>query len=400
MRVRLINIDSFEDASKRMERIGVDTRGIRLMLPKQFHYNLYLKGLLSPQANIVKQEILSLGGEAAVAQGSVSCRVDRTDCILSGTLKQLKGLVEKLRIQPYGLKVLAEEIDKVLHNITEPNTIIRGRTREWNVDKKTLIMGVLNVTPDSFSDGGLYLEESAAVERALEMTEAGADIIDVGGESTRPGAMPVSEQEEIRRVVPVVEGLAKEGVAVAVDTTKSAVAERALESGAEFVNDISAMTQDEGIIDVVRRHNAGVFIMHMRGTPQTMQTMTHYDDIMGEIAGYLAERMKAITTQGIEWERIAIDPGIGFAKDVAGNLEIIRRLGELKILGRPILVGTSRKSFIGGVLERDVSERLYGTIATVCAAMMNGARIVRVHDVDELGDAVRMIDHILRAQGA
>ena len=399
MRVRLINIGSFEEATKRMRRIGVDEAGIRLMLPKQFHYNLELKGLLPAQANIIKQEILSLGGEAAVAAGSVSCRVERTDCILSGTLKQLRGLVKKLRIQPYGLKPLAEKIEEVLRNITVPDTILEGSTKEWNTEEKTLVMGILNVTPDSFSDGGLYLEKEAAIERALEMVEAGADIIDVGGESTRPGAESVPEEEEIRRVVPVVEGLAKKGIAVSVDTTKASVAERALEAGAEFVNDISAMTQDERMAGVVSRYNAGAIIMHMRGTPQTMQTMTEYDDLMGEITGYLAERIEALTQAGIGYRKIAIDPGIGFAKDVAGNLEILKRLGELTTLGRPILVGTSRKSFIGRTLGRDVGERLYGTIATVCAAIMNGAGIVRVHDVDELKDAVTMIDHILRAGG-
>ncbi len=267
----------------------------------------------------------------------------------------------------------------------------------------TLVMGVLNVTPDSFSDGGKFGSTDLAVEHAREMARAGADIIDVGGESTRPGAAPVSAEEELRRVLPVIERL-RDWV-VSVDTTKAAVAEQALAAGARIVNDISALRFDSRMIEVVRDTGAGVVLMHMQGTPQTMQQSPHYDDVIAEVRSFLAERIAFAESHGLKKSQIAVDPGIGFGKTVAHNLQILARLGEFSSLGCPLLVGPSRKSFIGKLLnQREAGSRpgsdgrLWGTAATVAWAVAQGARIVRVHDVAEMTDVVRMVEAVKQAR--
>lgn len=267
----------------------------------------------------------------------------------------------------------------------------------WCTGKRTLdlsrpcIMGVLNVTPDSFSDGNSYSTVEKAVERAFAMQEEGADIIDIGGESTRPNAPPVGQDEELRRIMPVLERLAgKLAVPISIDTFKSAVAREALAAGAEIINDISGLTFDERMPSVVASADAGLVLMHTRGRPDSMQKDTLYGSLLSEITAYLEESLARAESAGIKPDRIVVDPGIGFGKSVQGNLEILRRLSEFGALGRPILVGTSRKSFIGAVLGRPVSERIFGTAATVALAVANGASILRVHDVREMRDAADM----------
>ena len=273
---------------------------------------------------------------------------------------------------------------------------------EWDTTR-TLIMGVLNVTPDSFSDGGSFVAVNTAVEHARRMAEAGADIIDVGGESTRPGATPVSAEEELRRVVPVIERL--QDLVVSVDTTKSVVAEKSLAAGARIVNDISALRFDPGMADVVRDVGAGVVLMHMQGTPQTMQRDPRYDDIVAEVRSFLAERIAFAVSQGLKKSQIAVDPGIGFGKTVEHNLQVLARLGEFGSLDCPVVVGTSRKSFLGKVLAAtggrragEADARLWGTAATVAWAVAQGAHVMRVHDVAEMSDVVRMVEAIRQAR--
>jgi dihydropteroate synthase len=251
-------------------------------------------------------------------------------------------------------------------------------------------MGVLNVTPDSFYDGGRYAEPGPAIAHALEMLDDGADWIDVGGESTRPGAAPVAEAEELKRVLPVVEALAGEGVTVSIDTTKAEVARLALEAGAEIVNDVSALTMDPAMAGVVAASGAGVCLMHMRGTPVSMQDDLSYRDLTGEVMAYLSGRLDHALRCGIEAERVIVDPGIGFGKSADGSLELIRRLSEFGGLGRPVLVGPSRKSFIGRALDLDVDSRLSATVAVSTIAVLNGAGVLRVHDVKEAAQAARM----------
>jgi len=250
-------------------------------------------------------------------------------------------------------------------------------------------MGVLNVTPDSFSDGGTWIDARSAIAHGVRLARQGADIIDVGGESTRPGAEPVAADVEIRRVVPVVRALARRGLAVSIDTSKAAVASAAIDAGASIVNDVTALA-DPAMAPLAARARVAVILMHMKGTPRTMQARPRYGDVVKEILAFLRARLRAATSAGIARERLIVDPGIGFGKLPRHNLEILRRLGEFAALGRPVAIGTSRKRFIGHYLGRDVDERVPGTAATVAAAVLRGASLIRVHDVDVMADVVRM----------
>jgi dihydropteroate synthase len=252
------------------------------------------------------------------------------------------------------------------------------------------IMGVVNVTPDSFSDGGQYLDAAAAIAHGLELEAEGAAILDVGGESTRPGAAPVPETEELRRVIPVIEELIAAGSTsqISIDTSKSTVAARALQAGATLVNDVTAFRADPEIAAVVAESGADCCLMHMLGTPRTMQDDPRYDDVVGDIKTFLEERMRFAIDQGIREEKIMLDPGIGFGKTVEHNLELLRRLGELVELGRPVVIGTSRKSFLGKITGREVDDRVAATVATNVLAYERGARVFRVHDVAPVHDAL------------
>lgn len=256
-------------------------------------------------------------------------------------------------------------------------------------------MGVVNVTPDSFSDGGLYLDAEAAIEHGRELAEQGAEILDVGGESTRPGAEAVTTEEELRRVEPVVAGLAGADAQVSVDTSKAAVAAAALDAGAAIVNDVTALRGDPEMAGLCAERGAGVVLMHMRGDPRTMQDEPRYEDVVDEVKGFLAERVEAAVAAGIAAERIWLDPGIGFGKTAVHNLELLRRLGELGELGRPLVVGTSRKSFIGRADGSPVDDRLGGTIASSVLAAAEGAEVLRVHDVAEVHQALVLADAVL-----
>jgi dihydropteroate synthase len=260
---------------------------------------------------------------------------------------------------------------------------------------RTLVMGILNVTPDSFSDGGRWLDPKRAVRRGMSMVRAGADLIDVGGESTRPGAKPVPAKEEARRVVPVVEALAAKGVRVSVDTSKAKVAGAALAAGATMVNDVTALRGDRRMAEVCARAGAEVVLMHMKGTPRTMQAAPRYRDVVREISAFFRERLNFALRAGIPRDKIFLDPGIGFGKTPEHNVEILRRLEEFRGLGVPLVLGTSRKSFIGRVLGgREPDDRVFGTAATVAVAVLRGAAVVRVHDVREMSDVVRVTDEM------
>jgi dihydropteroate synthase len=257
------------------------------------------------------------------------------------------------------------------------------------------IMGVVNVTPDSFSDGGLYFDEEAAIAHGEQLVRDGADLLDVGGESTRPGAEEVGVEEERARVEPVVSDLAGRGHEVSIDTSKLAVAEAALDAGASIVNDVTALRADPEIGALCADRGAGLVLMHMQGTPRTMQLEPAYDEVVGDVKAFLAERLEAATAAGVAEERIWLDPGIGFGKTLDHNLELLRRLGELRDLGRPLVVGTSRKSFIGKLDGSEVGDRIGGTIASSILALAEGADVLRVHDVHEVSQAARLAAAIL-----
>ncbi len=294
---------------------------------------------------------------------------------------------------------MATEIRR--HADASPETLWDTGRRVIDLSRRPCIMGILNLTPDSFSDGSRYSDVSRAVDRALEMEAEGADIIDVGGESTRPFAPPVSADEEIARVLPVIERLTgRLRIPLSIDTHKASVAEEALRAGAEIVNDISGLTFDGRMAAVVAAAGAGLVLMHTRGTPVEMQQDTSYGDLVTEVRLFLGTALDRACAEGIAKERVVLDPGIGFGKSVGGNLELVRRLREFVSLGRPVLVGLSRKSFIGTVLGREVGERVFGTAATVAIALANGASIFRVHDVKAMRDVADMAAALTTTGGA
>jgi len=261
-------------------------------------------------------------------------------------------------------------------------------------------MGVVNVTPDSFSDGGRFLDAERAIEHARELIAEGAEVIDVGGESTRPGADAVSAEEELARVVPVLEGLRGAEAAISIDTSKRAVAEAALDAGAAIVNDVTALRSDPELASLCADRDCGVVLMHMLGSPRTMQEAPVYDDVVEDVKAFLAERVEASVAAGIDESRISVDPGIGFGKTLEHNLELLNRLGELRSLGLPICIGTSRKSFIGKITGRETGERLGGTVATNVLALARGAEVFRVHDVRATRDALRVAAAVLERRPA
>ena len=259
---------------------------------------------------------------------------------------------------------------------------------------KAKVMGILNVTPDSFSDGGRFTDAEAAVNAGLKMANEGADFIDVGGESTRPGVQDVGEEEELRRVLPVIEGIKRESdVRISVDTTKAKVARRAIAAGADMVNDVSALT-DPGMLPLLRETRVPVTVMHMRGTPRTMQQDTSYVDLLSSVVGFLRRAAARAATAGIPDDKVLVDPGLGFGKSSNGNLEILRQLQTLRSLGRPVVIGASRKSFIGAVLDLPVKQRVEGSLAVAALAVWQGAQVIRAHDVPATVRVVRMIEAI------
>jgi len=281
------------------------------------------------------------------------------------------------------------------------------RTYNWQcrdctvvLGRRTLVMGILNITPDSFSDGGHYSDPAAAVDRALEMVAQGADIIDIGGESTRPGAAPVQAEEEIRRTVPVIKKLREQSdVLLSIDTMKADTATRALEAGADIINDVSALEADPGMVDVAAEMQAGVVLMHMKGSPQTMQNHPDYESVVREVSVYLSERINFALEHGVARNRIAIDPGIGFGKTVEHNLELLRALPRLEECDAPLLAGVSRKSFIGKILNREnPMERRAGSLGAAAWAVMRGAHIIRTHDVIDTCDVCGLVDTLLSGE--
>ena len=258
-------------------------------------------------------------------------------------------------------------------------------------------MGILNVTPDSFSDGGMHADADSAVEHGRKMLRDGADIIDVGGESSRPGAEPVSAEEEMRRIIPVIRALAADGATISVDTYKSRVAREAIAAGATIINDITAMTGDPQMAEVAAESKAGVVLMHMQGTPRTMQIAPAYTDVVEEVATWLEQRIKYAVERGIRAEAIALDPGIGFGKTVEHNLSLLAGLRRFAAIGRPVVIGVSRKSFLGRLTGQPVERRTAASVAAAVMAIANGADILRVHDVEETRDAVRVATAIISA---
>ncbi len=400
--MRIFRFTGQNEAKKAMRDIGVDPYGVGIMLSKALSFTIRLNAINNVTANILKQEMLSLGGDAAVARGSLTGKTKKTDILLLGTLRQLKSLADKLKLQPFGLRKLGVELDENIKNYTEDNFILTLKKRTLNLSKKTHIMGIINLTPDSFSGDGLYRAGckehlNLALEKAQKMSADGADIIDLGGQSSRPGAKAVSTKEELLRTTSAVKLLAKKiTTPISIDTSKPEVAEAALGAGAQIINDISGL-RNKRMIKVAAKYKAAVVIMHMLGLPVNMQKKIAYHSLIDEITAYLKTAIDSACCGGINPDKIIIDPGLGFGKTREHNLEIIKRLADFKVLGKPILIGPSRKSFIGKVLAAKIEERCAGSLAASVMAACNGANIVRVHDIRETNQALKIFTAIKNA---
>ena len=381
--------------------IGAHPASLPIFAHKAEILPLKLLEVRTPAANILKQEMLAAGGDAVVPTGCIVNADKYVNVLLLGTLKQYKLVLKKLELMQYfGLKQVATELQEAVAAALEPaalrTTLTDGRVLTYD---KMCVMGILNITPDSFYEGSRVSALADVVARAGQMLEQGAQVLDIGGESTRPGSDSVDGDEERRRVLPVIEALRREypEAVLSVDTYRADTAEAALSVGADIINDISAMEADARMADVVVRTKAPIILMHMRGTPKNMQQNCQYQDVVQEVAVYLAQRAQLLREQGVGADKIILDPGIGFAKDVEQNLRLMRDLHVLTSFGYPVLLAASRKSTIGAVLGGiPAAERLEGTIATSLQAVYAGAQMVRVHDVQANVRAIRMLEAILR----
>lgn len=396
---RVLYLENIAEAKKALKSIGVDEEGISLMAFKMLSQAIKIDGVDVRGASILKQDMISFGGDAALPWDVYSFKNKQVSVILIGTLKQYRRLLKKLRIQPYGLSKVGDKVGKALQKFqSKPELSLEGFGFDFS--KRTYIMGVLNVTPDSFSDGGKFLALEDAVKQAKAMEKEGADIIDIGGESTRPGSQKISAGEEIKRVIPVLKALKdKVKVPISIDSYKPEVVEAALEVGAKIVNDISGL-RDKALRKLVVKNQVPVVIMHMQGTPQNMQANPTYKDVVEDIYNFLEEQSRLVIEEGLDKTKVVIDPGIGFGKTLDHNLQILKRLAEFRSLGFPILIGTSRKSFIGAITGAEVDERLFGTIASNSLAVAKGANIVRVHDVAATKQAMQIVDATLYGQAS
>jgi dihydropteroate synthase len=372
-----------------MARARVSPGGIDIMEKKALFRAVRVTGIDVRAASILKQEMLSRGGEVATSRSVYEMRGEEADCLIMGTLGQFERFLPKLQSQPFGLRRLGRSIEAALRNYEEP---IPACHPGLDLSEPPLIMGVVNVTPDSFSDGGTLADTEAAVGAAFEMVRDGAALVDVGGESTKPGADAVPLEVERERVLPVVKALAAALPGkISVDTYKAPLAADALAAGAYMINDISALRRDPEMVAVVRDAGCPVILMHMLGEPKTMQQAPVYNDVVREVYEFFVERLDWAVDNGLKEENLLVDPGIGFGKTTEHNLEILRNLTAFRSLGRPVVLGTSRKRFLGEILGlTEPQARDEGTAATTVLAVEAGVHIVRAHRVALNRDAARV----------
>ncbi|MGE5530408.1 MAG: dihydropteroate synthase [Patescibacteria group bacterium] len=392
--LRVLRLETRAAIAQAMAALGADPRGCEIMAPKGVFYRIHARGLKAAAAAILKQEMLAKGGEAAVSRAAYGGTGEAGDVILMGTETQFTAVCATLAEQPFGLGALGEEIRSLIRRMAAPPPPIKIGGREFDWGRRTYVMGIINATPDSFSGDGLQRAANpveAAVAQAEAMAAAGADLLDVGAESSRPGHEPVSAEEELARLLPILRALAgRVKLPISVDTSKAAVAEAALANGASCLNDIWGLQRDPEMARVAARAGVPVIAMHNHDG-------TDYADLMGEIALFLRRSLEIAAAAGLPPEMAIVDPGIGFGKTREQNLAVLRNLTELRSLGRPILLGTSRKSVIGLTLDLPVGERAFGTAATVALGIAAGADIVRVHDVREMAQVTKMADAVVRS---
>lgn len=377
-----------------LTRIGVDNYALN-MVKKGVSLNILVRDIKAPAANILKQEAIASGMDAAVNRGAVSCSIDKTDVLLMGNAATFERLIKRLSIQVFGLKELGKELSLFLKNKEIKNiTYNKGY-----IDiSKPLCMGILNTTPDSFSDGSMYVTEEAVAARIDEMAELGVDIVDIGGMSSRPFSESISSDEEIKRIRFALDYIKQYDMIVSVDTNNYKTAEYVLNNGADIINDISGMTDDNMVL-VCGQAKCAVCIMHMQGSPKDMQTNanTEYNHVIYDIHDFFTKSIDKCLNAGIDYSSIILDVGFGFGKTVEQNYILLKYLKEFKSFNLPLLAGISRKSMIGTVINKDVNNRLAGTVCANTAAILNGADIIRVHDIKEGIDTVKTADYILKA---
>ena len=394
--IRKLNLKTKKQGLEEFGKIGASLPGQHIMVNKISPLALKVKDVDVRAANILKQEMLSRGGDVVTSRQSLIKSEGLVNIIILGTEKAILSLTDKIKMQPFGLKELSEQLAEYIALGQSINTrkIIKIGPVDFNMEQEgALIMGILNVTPDSFYDGGQYFKKGDAFKRADEIIEQGAHIIDVGGMSTRPGSKPVSLDEELSRTIPVIEHVAKnfKKTTISIDTCRSEVAKRAIDAGAAIINDISGLSADNKMMELAFQSKSSIIIMHMQGNPENMQENPTYSDVVDEVYDYLCERTLKSVEAGIEKEKIIVDPGIGFGKKVEHNLEILSRFCEFNEMGYPVLTGVSRKFFIGNLLGGlPAEERLEGSIAAAVYAFLSGASILRVHDIKETLRAIKI----------
>jgi dihydropteroate synthase len=380
---RVLEVASLADVAREVERTESDPEGVAIMTRKGRIYPVRIDGISLKAAPLLKQETLSVGADSAHARGIADHSVATTSVVILATWGQYHRLLPKLRRQPFRLAAAADEIERALRGyVSRAARTVKGPHREFVLGDRTRVMGVLNVTPDSFSDGGLHLDPKEAVAHAEHLVAEGAEFVDVGGESTRPGASAVSPEVEWGRIGPVLSGLAgRLSVPISVDTRHAEVAEKAVDAGADIVNDVEGLRSD-AMRRAVAKSGAAVVVMHMRGDPTTMQKNLLYGDLRAEVFDALARASDLALAEGIAPERILTDPGLGFGKSAEQSLELLLHAGEFRSLGYPVVVGASRKSFLGWALGTgDPAGRLEGGIAAAVLAAERGVAVVRTHDV-------------------
>lgn len=388
---RILCINNQEQLKDEMIQIGSDLAGINIMLPKGELMIIKTQDVPLKAAILLKQEMLSKNGEAVLNKDVSTLKKESSDVLLIGTRRQFAEVITKLKIQPFGLKLIANEIESILDQKENLNKerILDCKGIPLTIGKRTLVMGILNLTPDSFSDGGKYNNLNDAITSTIEMVNEGADIIDVGGESTRPGHTPISVEEELERVIPVIEKLSKMvAVPISIDTYKAQVAKEAINAGAHIINDIWGFKRDNNMPRIASDLNVPVILMHNR-------EKNDYTSLIDNIIADLRESISIALEAGIDENKIILDPGIGFAKSYKENLKVMNRLADITALGYPVLLGTSKKSIIGKTLDLPIHERTEGTIATVCYGITQGCQIVRVHDIKEIKRVCKMMDRMI-----
>ncbi len=383
---RILYINDLEEAKKELTKIKVSSQGIAVMASKALGLSIKLSKVHVGAANILKQEMLSIGGDAAVARGVVNGVEKTSNMILLGNANKIKKLINKLDHQTiFGLPEISTDLKLMLKYVLgKQTTMLNCNGKKLKLDSMK-IMGVLNVTPDSFSDGNKFIQIDKAVDHAIKMIEEGADIIDIGGESTRPGAEKVDITTELERVIPVIEKLRERtDISISIDTNKAEVADKAIQAGASIINDISALRFDTGMVKALQKYpDVPIILMHMLGTPRTMQKEPFYEDTIDEIMEFFQERIDHCISNKINRNRIVLDPGIGFGKRQIDNLIILKKLLEFKSFSLPVQLGASRKSFIGRIYDSKPEDRLEGNLAATALAFQNGVDIMRVHDVKQ-----------------